>query len=118
MELTIEGLTKRYGSEWALREVSLRCEPSLVGLVGPNGAGKTPSCASSPRCCGPQVASFAGMGRTSRRMAGSCAPCSGRHTWSRPRSRLPRSDRRADVAMVALLDGVLRGEDRLVRRAP
>ena len=41
MELTVEGLTKHYGSEWALREVSLRCEPSLVGLVGPNGAGKT-----------------------------------------------------------------------------
>ena len=41
MELTIEGLTKHYGSEWALRAVSLRCEPSLVGLVGPNGAGKT-----------------------------------------------------------------------------
>jgi ABC-2 type transport system ATP-binding protein len=41
MELTVEGLTKHYGPEWALREVSLRCEPSLVGLVGPNGAGKT-----------------------------------------------------------------------------
>jgi len=41
MELTVEGLTKHYGSEWALREVSLRCEPSLLGLVGPNGAGKT-----------------------------------------------------------------------------
>src|SRR5579862_4354738 len=41
MELTIENLGKRYGQHWALRELSLRCEPGLVGLVGPNGAGKT-----------------------------------------------------------------------------
>jgi ABC-2 type transport system ATP-binding protein len=41
MELTIERLSKRYGQHWALRELSLRCEPGMVGLVGPNGAGKT-----------------------------------------------------------------------------
>ena len=41
MELTIERLGKRYGSQWALRQLSLRCEPGMVGLVGPNGAGKT-----------------------------------------------------------------------------
>ena len=41
MELTIEQLSKRYGQHWALRELSLRCEPGLLGLVGPNGAGKT-----------------------------------------------------------------------------
>lgn len=41
MELTMEHLGKRYGEHWALRELSLRCEPGLVGLVGPNGAGKT-----------------------------------------------------------------------------
>src|SRR5438105_15707668 len=41
MELTIEHLSKRYGQHWALRELSLRCEPGLLGLVGPNGAGKT-----------------------------------------------------------------------------
>jgi ABC-type multidrug transport system ATPase subunit len=41
MELTIERVTKRYGSHWALRELSLRCGPELIGLVGPNGAGKT-----------------------------------------------------------------------------
>jgi ABC-type multidrug transport system ATPase subunit len=41
MQLTVEGLSKHYGQEWALREVSLHCEPGLVGLVGPNGAGKT-----------------------------------------------------------------------------
>lgn len=41
MELTIEHLGKRYGQRWALRELALRCEPGLLGLVGPNGAGKT-----------------------------------------------------------------------------
>ena len=41
MELTIERLSKRYGRDFALRELSLRCEPGLLGLVGPNGAGKT-----------------------------------------------------------------------------
>ncbi|EFH83327.1 ABC transporter ATP-binding protein [Ktedonobacter racemifer] len=41
MELTIERLSKRYGQHWALRELSLHCEPGLLGLVGPNGAGKT-----------------------------------------------------------------------------
>jgi len=41
MELTIERLSKRYGEHWALRELSLRCSPGLLGLVGPNSAGKT-----------------------------------------------------------------------------
>ena len=43
MELTIERLSKRYGQHWALRELSLRIAPGLLGLVGPNGAGKTSS---------------------------------------------------------------------------
>jgi ABC-type multidrug transport system ATPase subunit len=41
MELTIDHLSKRYGRDFALRELSLRCEPGMLGLVGPNGAGKT-----------------------------------------------------------------------------
>src|SRR5258706_399594 len=41
MELAIERLSKRYGQRFALRELSLRCEPGMLGLVGPNGAGKT-----------------------------------------------------------------------------
>ena len=41
MELTIDDLGKRYEQHWALRQLSLRCEPGLLGLVGPNGAGKT-----------------------------------------------------------------------------
>jgi ABC-type multidrug transport system ATPase subunit len=41
MELTIERLSKRYGHDFALREISLQGTPGLLGLVGPNGAGKT-----------------------------------------------------------------------------
>ncbi len=41
MELTIEHLGKRYGQHWALRDLSMRCERGMLGLVGPNGAGKT-----------------------------------------------------------------------------
>jgi ABC-type multidrug transport system ATPase subunit len=41
MELVIENLSKRFGNHWALRDLSLRAGPDLVGLVGPNGAGKT-----------------------------------------------------------------------------
>jgi ABC-2 type transport system ATP-binding protein len=41
MELTIERLSKRYGQHWAMHQLSLRCEPGMLGLVGPNGAGKT-----------------------------------------------------------------------------
>jgi ABC-2 type transport system ATP-binding protein len=41
MKLTIERLSKRYGREFALHQLSLRCEPGMLGLVGPNGAGKT-----------------------------------------------------------------------------
>jgi ABC-2 type transport system ATP-binding protein len=41
MELTIDHLGKRYGEHWALRQLSLHCEPGMLGLVGPNGAGKT-----------------------------------------------------------------------------
>jgi ABC-2 type transport system ATP-binding protein len=41
MSLSIENLSHRYGSRWALRDVTLSGESGLVGLVGPNGAGKT-----------------------------------------------------------------------------
>jgi ABC-2 type transport system ATP-binding protein len=40
--LTAQGLSKRYGSVWALRDCSLQLPAGrVVGLVGPNGAGKT-----------------------------------------------------------------------------
>lgn len=40
--LNIHNLSKRYGSKYALKNVNLNLDRSLViGLVGPNGAGKT-----------------------------------------------------------------------------
>jgi ABC-2 type transport system ATP-binding protein len=40
--LEAEGLGKRYGAHWALRDCTLALPlGSVVGLVGPNGAGKT-----------------------------------------------------------------------------
>ena len=41
MELTIDNLSKRYGQQWALRNLELSTTPGMLGLVGPNGAGKT-----------------------------------------------------------------------------
>jgi len=40
--LETDGLAKRYGRRWALRDCTLSIpEGKVVGLVGPNGAGKT-----------------------------------------------------------------------------
>ncbi len=40
--LVIDGVGKRYERDrWALRDVSLRLDTGVLGLVGPNGAGKT-----------------------------------------------------------------------------
>ena len=39
--IALDGVGKRYGDDWALRDVSLSCGPGVVGLLGPNGAGKT-----------------------------------------------------------------------------
>ncbi len=42
MQLSIENVSKRYGSgNWALRNFSLNLAPGVLGLLGPNGAGKT-----------------------------------------------------------------------------
>jgi ABC-type multidrug transport system ATPase subunit len=41
MQLIIDQVSKRYGQHWALCQLSMRCEPGLLGLVGANGAGKT-----------------------------------------------------------------------------
>ena len=40
--LTATGLSKRYGSRWVVKDVSLQVKSGeVVGLLGPNGAGKT-----------------------------------------------------------------------------
>jgi len=41
MGLVIDHLGRRYGSRWAISDLSLVCEGGMLGLVGPNGAGKT-----------------------------------------------------------------------------
>src|SRR3954471_18307220 len=40
--ITVENLTKRYGSTTAVQDVSFTCEPgTITGFLGPNGAGKS-----------------------------------------------------------------------------
>ena len=42
MELLIDRVGKLYGkSVWALKDVSLKLSPGVLGLLGPNGAGKS-----------------------------------------------------------------------------
>ncbi len=41
MSLIVRDVGKRYGTRWAVREVSFELDAGMVGLVGPNGAGKT-----------------------------------------------------------------------------
>ena len=40
--IAVDHLTKRYGSQLAVNDISFRCEPGTVtGFLGPNGAGKS-----------------------------------------------------------------------------
>jgi ABC-2 type transport system ATP-binding protein len=40
--IEVNGLSKRYGSQLAVSDVSFRCEPgTITGFLGPNGAGKS-----------------------------------------------------------------------------
>jgi ABC-2 type transport system ATP-binding protein len=40
--IEIEGLSRRYGDRWAVRDVSFQVAPGqIIGFLGPNGAGKT-----------------------------------------------------------------------------
>ncbi len=39
--LRLHGVGRKFGSAWALRDVTLDLAPGVTGLLGPNGAGKT-----------------------------------------------------------------------------
>jgi iron complex transport system ATP-binding protein len=41
VELKIQGLSKSYGAQDALQDVTLDLQPGTVALLGPNGSGKT-----------------------------------------------------------------------------
>ena len=41
MQLTIHKISKKYGKNYALRDVSIRLQSGVYGLLGANGAGKT-----------------------------------------------------------------------------
>ena len=41
MQLTLDRLTKQYGSKIALDRIDATFEPGIYGLLGANGAGKT-----------------------------------------------------------------------------
>lgn len=41
MEILVEGLSKNYRHIAAVRDLTLRLEPGILGLLGPNGAGKS-----------------------------------------------------------------------------
>ena len=41
MSIEIQNITKRYGEQLALNDVTLSIDKGIVGLLGPNGAGKS-----------------------------------------------------------------------------
>ena len=41
MSIEINHITKRYGEQLALNDVTLSINKGIVGLLGPNGAGKS-----------------------------------------------------------------------------
>ena len=65
MLLEVSGLTTRYGSISALRDVSLSVGAGeVVGLIGPNGAGKTTLLNTVPGCWRPRRGRWSSTGST------------------------------------------------------
>ncbi len=73
--LRCEGLGKRYGSRWALRDCTLRVPAgSVTALVGPNGAGKTTLLQLAVGMSAPTVGEIETLGWSARNAAGMVLP--------------------------------------------
>ena len=73
--LETDGLGKRYGSKWALRDCSLEISAgSVTALVGPNGAGKTTLLQLAVGLTEPSAGSVRVLGRSPRSEAQSVLP--------------------------------------------
>ena len=73
--LRCEGLGKRYGSSWALRDCTLRVPAgSVTALVGPNGAGKTTLLQLAVGMSAPTVGEIETLGWSARNAAGMVLP--------------------------------------------
>lgn len=73
--LRCEGLGKRYGSRWALRDCTLRVPAgSVTALVGPNGAGKTTLLQLAVGMSAPSVGEIETLGWSARNAAGMVLP--------------------------------------------
>lgn len=73
--LRCEGLGKRYGSRWALRDCTLRVPAgSVTALVGPNGAGKTTLLQLAVGMSAPTVGEIETLGWSARSAGGMVLP--------------------------------------------
>ena len=81
--LHADGLGKRYGSRWALRDCTLEVPSgSVTALVGPNGAGKTTLLQLAVGLSRPSAGSVRVLGCSPRRGRGLGAPAR-RASWRR-----------------------------------
>jgi ABC-2 type transport system ATP-binding protein len=75
LAVATEGLGKRYGSQWALRDCTLRIPPGTVtALIGPNGAGKSTLLQLAVGLSRPTVGEVQVLGGDPRRDASSVLP--------------------------------------------
>ena len=78
LALHAEGLGKRYGSKWALRDCELEIPTgSVTALVGPNGAGKTTLLQLAVGLSTPSAGTVRVLGRSPRDETGSVLPLVG-----------------------------------------
>jgi ABC-2 type transport system ATP-binding protein len=41
MSLSVSHLSKQFGSQWAVNDISFQIDKGIAGFLGPNGAGKS-----------------------------------------------------------------------------